>query len=224
MENLLVKFKQFTDSSKYEFNTRLIMFLNYIKAKKNDNVSYVVTNSLLDMHLPSSSEILVFLNKSQIGSCFLDSPSEEKYSIIFDLEGFALTQNGRELNKERLLSNIHHLKNLGTLIILADYITISSFEIFINEQINKEPNVNYLVKSVIVHKSPFLSFISIQRFELKTPVQIDKIKIQLSETILRSELTIEKIHDLSLPEFSRANEYIYLYNEISHYLKQVSLL
>lgn len=216
-------YKKFTEESNFDFNTRLISFLNYIKAKKSDNISYVIENSMLEMTKPSISEIMVYLNNFEIGKSFEETKKDDKYTVIYDLEGFVSNEN-RLFKKERLLSNLQRLKNLGTLILMGDYISCSNIESCFKELFTQEPNVNYLIKSVIAHKTPFLSFISIQKFELKSPVNVDKVRIQLSETINKNEIQIEKINDLSLSEFTRTYEYLFIIQEISIYLKKVSLL
>lgn len=219
-------YKNYLSKSKYDFNSRLINFLNYIKAKKGDNKSYLVKNNLIDMEKASSSEILVHLSQFKVGeSLDIEKLSEDdRFTYIYDFVSFVNGSNLRtKFEAEKLEACLHRLKNLGSLIILVDIQTSFNMSNFIKNQLIKNPNTNYLIKSVISHKTPFLSFMSFQKFELKTPVVQENLKIHLAEHTSPETLEISKINDLTLAEFQRSYEYIYMIQEMSYILKKVSL-
>jgi hypothetical protein len=244
----LEEFKNNIKHSNYDFNFRLNCFLNYIKSKKADNSSILIKNELIDLNYsytetktePNvnnksekeaetiSFELFKSLSESKTNeeSQISNETPNNSLPLIVDLLGYIDRSDYSvgPIDKERLTLQLSKLKNLGTLIIFADLSTIISFEEYFKEKFSKEPMTNYLIKSVVISKVPILSLISIQKFELKTNVDFSNFKIHFAEFIaLPSSLPkINKIHDLSFTEYTRAHTYRYQLEQVSPLMKRVS--
>lgn len=224
-------FKLYINSSKNNFNSRFNKLLLYVKSKKIDDQSYVIDNDYIDFNSLTNYEALSSIDKCKLLNKDSDYKKEieSNCNIIIDLNSFLISNivSSSVFDSIRLDYYLNQLKNLGVAILLVDIKFIISFESFLKEQLNKNPNINYLIKCVIAHKSPFISFFYIQKFVLKNPVKYENIKVHLAETIERSKfdenININKINDLSFPEMTRAYEHMFIINEMSSYLRKVKL-
>ena len=224
-------FKLYVNNSKKDFNSRFSQFLTYVKAKKPDNKSVIIDNGYINRETISNYDLLSTVKEAKEVEANSDYKTsiEKDTNLIYDLNNF-LTSNimsVSSLDENRLEFYLEQLKNLGNLIILADLKFITSLEEFFKKQLTKNPNTNYLIKSVIAYKTPLISFVSIQKFVLKTPVNLDNVKIHLAETVQNfssgDDLQINKINDLTFSELIRTYEHLFIINEMSSYLKRVSL-
>lgn len=249
--DILQIFKDFSSKSQFDFNERLLIFLNYIKLKTTEETtSLIISNSLIDFEKATISQILTYLKKSKVGNLEDDLNSSrenektinnnDQYNIIIDLEGYInKTQSVKSednsqtqtiKNHEKILKNLKRLKNLGTLIILCDYFFMSTIQPLLTLLFENEPNTNFLIKAVIAHKSHMISFLSFQKFELKSKVNQNNLKIHFAETIISNnslnkdnkemQILIEKIGDLTIKEICLSYEYLLIINEISLYLRK----
>ena len=219
------EFKEYAERSKFNINLRFNAFLNYIKSKKGDESGIYLKNNLLDLDFPIEKDGEIFSSLKLMKQLDI-LKDEENISLLIDLHNFVDNSNYNygPINSNLLDSYLLKMKNLGTIILFADMPSVASLEIYFKEKMEKLTNVNYLIKSVLVHKTPLLSFVSIQKFELKTSASFDKIKIHLAEFYDINSLGIAKINDLFFSEFSRVYSYLFNIQQISAYLKNVFIL
>lgn len=225
--------------SSYTFTDCFNSFLNYVNAKKGDEKSFFIKNTLINLQekvdLTEQSEDTKEIDKvkTEILDTYKNIPivenlpeNLEKNSVplIVDLNSFIDSSSYQygPINKEKLDYYFSSLKNLGAIVILADMSTILNFGEYLKEKIANEPNFSVLTKSAIISKSPLVSFISIQKFELKTPTNYDNLKVQVSEIFDRKSCRFNKINDLTYLENARFNTYIYQIQQVSTILKRVS--
>lgn len=228
INDFIFSFTKMCASTKYSFEQRLASFLKYIKAKQIDETSVIIGKEYLQKEQVVSNEHLASIeNAINISMKEKDFSTLSQHSLIIDLCGFVHTKSDFEAQtfdfEDRLTCLLSKLKNLGSLVILADFPTCTFLESFLLETFEKEAFTNYLIKASIYHKTPFLSFIAFQRFNLKSPVVPANSKIHLTEAFVSdNKFEINKIGDLTLSEFKRTYVYLFTIQEISVKLKSVS--
>lgn len=243
----LDELKSSIGSLKYDFNYRFNMCLNYIKSKKGDKNCIVFKNNLLNMNYkdngieaddtkdydrdektiqsPSIEVFQSLLECKEFEANEINQVENLSISLIVDLSNYIDKSDYRfgSLNKELLSLQLSKLKNLGVLIILSDIATTVSLEDYFKNTFEQNPTINYLIKSITIAKSPLISIISFQKFEVKAKVDFTKFKIHLAElvTFPSSEPKISKISDLSFAEYTRAHSYQYQLEQVSALMKKV---
>jgi len=240
----LEDFIKYCSNSKYDFTSRFNAFLNYCKIKKSDEKSVILKTSLVDFKKELSADELKGGNEANksafsYSSEILTSYASENVktvediivleksssSVIIDLVNFIDKSNfNGPLDEEHLGGSLSKLKNLGILLILADMSTIMSLKDFFQKKLLLEPKTNYLIKSVILHKAPLISLVSIQKFEGKQDIVFSNMKLHLAEFWDKTSLVISKINDLTFVEFERVYSYLYQMQEVSSILKKVNFI
>lgn len=219
------EFSTFCKFSKHSVEQRILSFMKYVKSKKPDENTLVVNAEYLNIQELEKDQTLTGFSQARfIDSIGLESEKESSCSLLLDLDSFVSNHFAENEYRARLTNYFSKLKNLGVLIILADYTTCTLLQDFLQQLYLSEPLSNYLVKSVIAFKLPFYSFISFQKFNVKTPVVFQNSKIHLAEANSRDIIETNKIADLSIPEYKRAIDYFYFIQELSHNLKKVSFI
>ncbi len=227
------EFKKLNKLSKVSFFSKMTAFLTGSKVKSLDDSSLILDGFGLlniedDLKSPEYQNNEIFKNFKienfiKDVNYNIESKGLKNYSSIIDLCSYVDNYDFvlDSFNELHLNIYLNSIKNLGYIVLLLDMPSMSKLNAFFKLRVEKYPNVNYILKSLMISKLPMMCILYIQKFELKTPVSFTNLKINFNEFMDNNSLTMNKIGDLTFQEVYNAIKYIFSIQFYSPILKNV---
>ena len=142
-------------------------------------------------------------------------------SQILDLCTFFADTDLLVFNLEYLTSIFDKLTNLGSVVIQMPYESSKFIYEVLKLYNEKQPKTNLLLKVIFEDKDHLNVFVLIQKFELKSEIKFEGIKLLLSRFTDKGEIV--KVNTMLLSDFNSCLDYVFQFNKTALHLKEVML-